>query len=69
MTPLAVTVNGVEHASEVEPRTLLVDYLRDELGLTGTKIGCDTYASADYRCHLAGVLAGRALARASERAG
>jgi len=40
--PLAVTVNGVEHDSEVEPRTLLVDFLRDELGLTGTKIGCDT---------------------------
>ena len=40
--PLAVTVNGVEHDSEVEPRTLLVDFLRDELGLTGTKIGCET---------------------------
>jgi len=40
--PLAVTVNGVEHDSKVEPRTLLVDFLRDELGLTGTKIGCDT---------------------------
>ena len=40
--PLAVTVNGVGHDSEVEPRTLLVDFLRDELGLTGTKIGCDT---------------------------
>ena len=42
VTPLVVTVNGVEYASEVEARTLLVDYLRDELGLTGTKIGCDT---------------------------
>jgi aerobic carbon-monoxide dehydrogenase small subunit len=42
VTSLVVTVNGVEHASEVEPRTLLVDYLRDELGLTGTKIGCET---------------------------
>ena len=42
MIPLAVTVNGVEYDSEVEPRTLLVDFLRDELGLTGTKIGCDT---------------------------
>ena len=42
MIPLAVTVNGVEHDSEVEPRTLLVDFLRDELGLTGTKIGCET---------------------------
>ena len=42
MIPLAVTVNDVEHDSEVEPRTLLVDFLRDELGLTGTKIGCET---------------------------
>jgi carbon-monoxide dehydrogenase small subunit len=42
LTPIAVTVNGVEHASEVEPRVLLVDFLRDELGLTGTKIGCET---------------------------
>ncbi|MEO7000185.1 MAG: (2Fe-2S)-binding protein [Ktedonobacterales bacterium] len=37
-----VTVNGVEHASEVEPRLLLVQYLREALDLTGTHIGCDT---------------------------
>jgi carbon-monoxide dehydrogenase small subunit len=35
-------VNGIERALEVEPRTLLVSALRDGLGLTGTKIGCDT---------------------------
>ena len=40
--PLQVTVNGQSHRSEVEPRTLLVHYLREELGLTGTKVGCDT---------------------------
>jgi carbon-monoxide dehydrogenase small subunit len=40
--PVAITVNGVRREAEVEPRTLLVDYLRDQLGLTGTKIGCDT---------------------------
>src|SRR3954470_5881551 len=39
---LQVTVNGVRHESEVEPRLLLVHYLRDVLGLTGTHIGCDT---------------------------
>ena len=39
---VAVTVNGTRHESEVEPRLLLVHYLRDELGLTGTHIGCDT---------------------------
>ena len=37
-----VKVNGREYAREVEPRTLLVHLLRDELGLTGTHVGCDT---------------------------
>lgn len=37
-----VTVNGVSHEAEVEPRVLLVHYLRDNLRLTGTHIGCDT---------------------------
>jgi carbon-monoxide dehydrogenase small subunit len=37
-----VTVNGERRESEVEPRLLLVHYLRDTLGLTGTHIGCDT---------------------------
>ena len=40
--PIQVTVNGQVRQSDVEPRTLLVQYLREELGLTGTKIGCDT---------------------------
>ncbi len=40
--PIKLTVNGRSHESEVEARTLLVHYLRDTLGLTGTKIGCDT---------------------------
>jgi carbon-monoxide dehydrogenase small subunit len=35
-------VNGVSHTSEVEPRTLLVHYLREQLSLTGTHVGCDT---------------------------
>ncbi len=39
---VTVTVNGEEHTSEVEPRLLLVHYLRDHLGLTGTHWGCDT---------------------------
>jgi len=39
---IQVTVNGVEHHSEVEPRLLLVHYLRESLGLTGTHVGCDT---------------------------
>ena len=37
-----MTVNGVAVSHDVEPRTLLVQYLRDNLGLTGTHVGCDT---------------------------
>jgi carbon-monoxide dehydrogenase small subunit len=39
---VTVTVNGEQHHSDVEPRLLLVHYLRDTLGLTGTNVGCDT---------------------------
>jgi carbon-monoxide dehydrogenase small subunit len=42
VSTISVTVNGRTHQSDVEPRTLLVHYLRDTLGLTGTHIGCDT---------------------------
>ncbi len=42
MVRLRVTVNGVAHADEVEPRTLLVHYLRETLGLTGAHVGCET---------------------------
>ena len=38
--PITVTVNGEQYESEVEPRTLLVHFLRDQLGLTGTHVGC-----------------------------
>ncbi|MDP9370129.1 MAG: (2Fe-2S)-binding protein [Chloroflexota bacterium] len=40
--PVNVTVNGTPRAAEVEPRTLLVYFLRDTLGMTGTHIGCQT---------------------------
>ena len=42
MVRIAITVNGKRREAEVEPRTLLVDFLRDTLGLTGTHMGCDT---------------------------
>jgi aerobic carbon-monoxide dehydrogenase small subunit len=42
MMQVTVSVNDREHTREVEPRMLLVHYLRDELGLTGTHWGCDT---------------------------
>ncbi len=40
--PITVTVNGAARSAEVEPRTLLVHFLREGLGLTGTHIGCET---------------------------
>jgi aerobic carbon-monoxide dehydrogenase small subunit len=40
--PIKVKVNGVEHSADVEPRMLLVHFLRETLRLTGTHIGCDT---------------------------
>ena len=42
MTHVEVTVNGVKREADVEPRTLLVYFLRENLGLTGTNVGCDT---------------------------
>ncbi|RPI21737.1 MAG: (2Fe-2S)-binding protein, partial [Actinobacteria bacterium] len=39
---ITVTVNGVSHTEDVEPRLLLVDFIRTNLGLTGTHIGCDS---------------------------
>ncbi len=42
MTHVTVTVNGTQHEADVEPRTLLVYFLREQLGLTGTAVGCDT---------------------------
>ncbi len=42
MTRVSVTVNGVAREADVEPRTLLVYFLRETLGLTGTNVGCDT---------------------------
>ncbi len=42
MRRVALTVNGVQHETDVEPRQLLVYFLREQLGLTGTNVGCDT---------------------------
>jgi carbon-monoxide dehydrogenase small subunit len=42
MAQLKLTVNGVIYEADIDPRLLLVHYLRDTLGLTGTNVGCDT---------------------------
>ena len=49
-----VTVNGTDHESEVEPRTLLVHYVREALGLTGTNVGCDTSSCGACSLHING---------------
>jgi aerobic carbon-monoxide dehydrogenase small subunit len=54
LIPIALTVNGARQEAEVEPRTLLVDFIRDHLGLTGTKIGCDTSVCGACTIHLDG---------------
>ena len=51
---ITVTVNGAVHTSDVEPRTLLVHYVREVLGLTGTNIGCDTSSCGACSLHLDG---------------
>jgi carbon-monoxide dehydrogenase small subunit len=52
-----LTVNGVRVGADVEPRVLLVDLLRDTLGLTGTKVGCDTGQCGTCVVHVNGVSA------------
>ncbi len=54
MTQISVTVNGVRHEADVEPRTLLVYLLREHLGLTGTNVGCDTSSCGACTVHLDG---------------
>jgi carbon-monoxide dehydrogenase small subunit len=51
---VTITVNGERHEHDVEPRLLLVHYLRDQLGLTGTNIGCDTSSCGACTVHLDG---------------
>jgi carbon-monoxide dehydrogenase small subunit len=51
---ISVTVNGTAHESDVEPRTLLVHYIRETLGLTGTNVGCDTTSCGACTIHLNG---------------
>jgi carbon-monoxide dehydrogenase small subunit len=52
--PVRLDVNGSEHSLEVEPRLLLVHLLREDLGLTGTHVGCDTSNCGACTVHLDG---------------
>jgi aerobic carbon-monoxide dehydrogenase small subunit len=51
---VSVTVNGAERSAEIEPRLLLVHFLRETLGLTGTHVGCDTSNCGACTVHLNG---------------
>jgi carbon-monoxide dehydrogenase small subunit len=71
MIPITLTVNGAEVRAEVEDRTLLSDFLRDHLRLTGSHVGCDTVQCGACVVHLDGravkscnVLAAQASGRA-----
>ena len=51
---VTVTVNGTAHTHDIEPRTLLVHFIREHVGLTGTNIGCDTSSCGACSIHLDG---------------
>lgn len=51
---IEMTVNGERRADDVEPRTLLVHYIREVLGLTGTNVGCDTSSCGACTIHVDG---------------
>jgi aerobic carbon-monoxide dehydrogenase small subunit len=55
LIPITLTVNGKRVSAEVEGRTLLVQLLREQLGLTGTHVGCDTSQCGCCTVHLDGV--------------
>ncbi len=51
---VSITVNGKRHERDVEPRMLLVDFIREELRLTGTNMGCDTSQCGSCTVHMDG---------------
>jgi len=51
---VSVTINGTAHSYDVEPRTLLVHYIREHAGLTGTNVGCDTSSCGACSIHFNG---------------
>jgi carbon-monoxide dehydrogenase small subunit len=52
---VTIEVNGLTHESDVEPRVMLVDFLRDDLGLTGTNVACDTSQCGACTVHMDGM--------------
>ena len=56
MAKITVTVDGVTYSDDVEPRLLLVHYLREQVGKTGTPIGCDTSNCGACTVHMNGAV-------------
>ena len=54
MAKVSITVNGTTHSANIDPRTLLVQFLREHLRLTGTHVGCDTSQCGACVVHLNG---------------
>ena len=55
MISVSLTINGIEKTAEVDERTLLVDFLREDMGLTGTHVGCDTSQCGACTVHADGL--------------
>ena len=68
MTQINVRVDGANYSDDVEPRTLLVHYLREQLGKVGTVVGCDTTNCGACTVHLDGGHAVTSAAPAAARA-
>ena len=66
---ITLTVNGEEHSGVAEPRTLLADFLRHELGLTGTKVGCEQGVCGACTVRVDGALARSCLVLAVQASG
>ena len=55
MIPVTLVINGREHRAEIDPRMLLVEFIRRRAGLTGTHVGCDTSQCGACTVHLDGI--------------
>jgi carbon-monoxide dehydrogenase small subunit len=65
----SLTVNGKSVTTDIDPRTLLVDFLRDNLGLTGTHVGCDTGQCGACTVHMNGMAVKSCTVLAAQAAG
>ncbi len=67
--PVALTINGRDYTAEIDPRTLLVEFIRREARLTGTHVGCDTSQCGACTVHLDGIAVKSCTIFAAQAAG